>query len=347
MARYRTIKPELFADEKLTEVSRDCRLLFLGLLCFVDDKGRKRYNSARVKNEIFPGDEDVSPRQVDAWIQQLARTGVIRLYNDPAEEGKLLWIPHFTHHQRIDRPSHSDIPAHPFDRDPDCQCHACRKERGDGDLQHYHRNERRNGRGRPVSTTPRVVPDSSGNPRDVPEDSLCSVVECSVVKANTTPTPEQNGIDPQSEHGWDKLPDIAKDRRAESATLDEIAKRSLQLLEISSNPLILKALTDTIKARSKLKGCTLEAAAQQLMAGAALVKTEQGEPEHWQQWFEDQRYVYVPLGDSRIEDWREHARPVCGGKLCIEGWEPVTVNGVKVLRRCPNCVQAWQDAGRM
>ena len=68
MARYRTVKPELYSDEKLCEVSRDCRLLFIGLFNFADDKGRMAYAPKLIKMEIFPGDEDVTPKQVSVWV---------------------------------------------------------------------------------------------------------------------------------------------------------------------------------------------------------------------------------------------------------------------------------------
>lgn len=63
MARIRTIKPEFWQHPKVMRVSRDARLLFLGLLNEVDDEGRMRWSAKRVAGVVFPGDEDVPVNQ--------------------------------------------------------------------------------------------------------------------------------------------------------------------------------------------------------------------------------------------------------------------------------------------
>jgi len=54
MPRIRTVKPEFFDDEKLGTVSRDARLIFIGLLIFADDYGVVKGNSRWLKARIFP-----------------------------------------------------------------------------------------------------------------------------------------------------------------------------------------------------------------------------------------------------------------------------------------------------
>ena len=122
-----------------------------------------------------------------------------------------------------------------------------------------------------------------------------------------------------------------------------IAGAIFRVLGIESKPNILQVLSETIIIRAELDGCSVELAANKLAGRAAVVaKTP---PEAWEQWFADARYDYVPQGDKRINQRGQMARPVCGGALCSEGWEPVLVGGVRRLRRCPDCLQVWKDAG--
>jgi len=56
MARIRTIKPEFWDDEKLSLVSRDARLTFIGMWTFSDDYGVVKGASVWLKSKIFPYD---------------------------------------------------------------------------------------------------------------------------------------------------------------------------------------------------------------------------------------------------------------------------------------------------
>ena len=105
MARIRTIKPEMFTDEKLTECSLSARYLFSGLFCFADDMGNLERSAKRIKMQIFPADNiDAEP-----LLQELLAHGVITEYS---VSGKLyLHIQGFAKHQRINRPS---TPIHPI-----------------------------------------------------------------------------------------------------------------------------------------------------------------------------------------------------------------------------------------
>jgi hypothetical protein len=99
MARIRTVKPDFFTDEKLTACSPTARLLFIGLLCFVDDYGVMQYSPKRTKMLIFPADNlDVEP-----FIAELVAQNRVVLYQ--SEGRSYLWVRNFTRHQRINRPS--------------------------------------------------------------------------------------------------------------------------------------------------------------------------------------------------------------------------------------------------
>lgn len=351
VARFRTLKPETFSDEKLTEVSRDCRLLFIGLWCFVDDMGRKAYEPKRIQLEIFPADHDLTPKQVDKWARELARVELIRFYKSGHAE--YLWIPHFLRHQRIDRPSHSIIPPHPADPEPDCCCANCRLAAGDSSLirhdnelyepHNYSRKQKPNSRNVPDFTR-RALGESSTTRGGLGEPSGRSGMEL-----NQNQDQHQNQNQPQEQNQTQPIDHLApfssqENRRTPKIVLDEIAMRMLQLLELKPNSLMLQTLTKSITLKARSKGCSYEASAQQIAARAAFVAAE-NPPDNWVQWFEDVGYEYVPQGDDRLRDRHIEARPICGGSRCSEGWEIVKVNNVPILRRCPDCAQLWQDSG--
>jgi len=104
MARIRTIKPEFWTDEKLTECSITARLLFLGLLNFADDNGNLQRSSKRIKMQVFPADNiDCEP-----LLSELFAHGVLVEYF--AENEKYIHIKGFRKHQLINRPSATNIP---------------------------------------------------------------------------------------------------------------------------------------------------------------------------------------------------------------------------------------------
>jgi len=101
MARIRSIKPEYWTSEQVTECSRDARLLFIGLWNFCDDGGIHPASAKRLKMEIFPGD-DCTAEQVGGWIQELLSQGLLKEFE---VEGAKYWLVTGWHHQKIDRPS--------------------------------------------------------------------------------------------------------------------------------------------------------------------------------------------------------------------------------------------------
>lgn len=108
MARIRTVKPEFWQHPKVTRVSRDARLLFLGLLNEADDKGKMRYASKRLAGVLFGDDDDVTATEVDAWVDELEDARLVQRYE--VDEASYLIVPGFTEHQKINRPSPSKLP---------------------------------------------------------------------------------------------------------------------------------------------------------------------------------------------------------------------------------------------
>lgn len=111
MSRIRTVKPEFWQHPKTGTVSRDARLLFLGLLNEADDEGRMRYSPKRLAGVLFPFDEDVTSAELGIWISELSQATLVDVYT--VDGADYLAVPGFTEHQRINRPSKSILPVKP------------------------------------------------------------------------------------------------------------------------------------------------------------------------------------------------------------------------------------------
>lgn len=109
MARIRTIKPEFWSDEKLSECSLSARLTFIGLWTFADDEGRMEYQPARLRMQIFPCGS-VTLGKLREYLGELTECSVIRIYVVDGKE--YLDIPRFAKHQRINRPTPSRLPEY-------------------------------------------------------------------------------------------------------------------------------------------------------------------------------------------------------------------------------------------
>lgn len=110
MARIRTIKPTIWGDARFAGLSRDARLLTLGLISAADDAGRFIASPTSIAGAVYPHD-NLTPAQVKRWRDEIASAGLIQLYNvDGREYG---WFPRWTRHQKINRPQRSSLPAPP------------------------------------------------------------------------------------------------------------------------------------------------------------------------------------------------------------------------------------------
>jgi hypothetical protein len=107
MARIRTVKPEFWTDEKIVECSISARLLFVGLFNFADDRGCLERSPKRIKMQVFPADTiDCEP-----LLNELIAHGLLTEYS--VNGSQYLLINGFLKHQRINRPSKTNIPLPP------------------------------------------------------------------------------------------------------------------------------------------------------------------------------------------------------------------------------------------
>ncbi len=105
--RIRSIKPEFWHSESLSRVSREARLLFIGIFSACDDSGRTRAASRFLASLLYPYDED-APKRISGWLDELEKEGCVRRYTNNGDH--YLDIPKWSSHQKIDKPSPSKLP---------------------------------------------------------------------------------------------------------------------------------------------------------------------------------------------------------------------------------------------
>jgi hypothetical protein len=106
MPRIRTVKPKFFDDAKLGKVSRDARLLFIGMWNFADDCGVILADPVWIKSKVFPYDK-LEVNQLENWLKELESFNFIILISNNNEN--FYFIRTFNKHQRINKPNGDDI----------------------------------------------------------------------------------------------------------------------------------------------------------------------------------------------------------------------------------------------
>lgn len=110
MARIRTIKPSFWGDEAVTELTRDARLLLVGLISSADDQGRFMASHAVISGYVFPYD-GITPAKLRDWLNEIEVTGIVQFYKVGRREYGC--FPNWGKHQRISKPAPSPLPAPP------------------------------------------------------------------------------------------------------------------------------------------------------------------------------------------------------------------------------------------
>lgn len=108
--RIRSFKPELFQHEKVGRLTDKGRVLMFGLISMADDEGRFRCLSPSVIGHVFPYDQ-ITHGRLGKLLGELEREQIILRY---VVEG----VPYgafrnWRRHQRIEKPTASEIPAPP------------------------------------------------------------------------------------------------------------------------------------------------------------------------------------------------------------------------------------------
>lgn len=106
MARIRTIKPEFWSNEKLSELSIHAHIFAAGLINHCDDEGFFNANPKMIGILIFPLREDY--RSTTVVLEELECIGFIRRYS--GSDGRVYGhIINFKLHQVINKPTASKI----------------------------------------------------------------------------------------------------------------------------------------------------------------------------------------------------------------------------------------------
>jgi len=108
--RIRSIKPEFWASENMAALSRDERLVFIGLWSLADDEGRFRANPRYIAGQLLPYDED-GLVVVSRALARLREQAAVTLYEVDGSSYGL--VTGWGRHQKIDRPSKSRLPDPP------------------------------------------------------------------------------------------------------------------------------------------------------------------------------------------------------------------------------------------
>jgi hypothetical protein len=101
MARIRTVKPEFWTSEQITDCSPNARLLFIGIWTFSDDNGVHAASIKRLKMEVFPSD-DFTQADISTMVDELVAAGLLNPYQ---VGGEGYWQVTGWQHQKIDQPT--------------------------------------------------------------------------------------------------------------------------------------------------------------------------------------------------------------------------------------------------
>ena len=113
MPRIRTIKPSLWSDPSFASMTRESRLLLIGIVSMADDDGRLVFTKSAVCGYVYPHD-DIPTRSYNSWVAEVIASGIVHQYQ--ADGFTYACIPKWHAHQVIDRYTPSTIPP------PDIDC---------------------------------------------------------------------------------------------------------------------------------------------------------------------------------------------------------------------------------
>lgn len=102
------LKKDFFGDPKVGSVPLGCRLLFQSLWIFADDTGHGIADARLLKAQCFPYDPEITPEQVQLWLDLLSQADMVRQYQIAGQ--KYFEVVNFAKHQIINRPSSFAFP---------------------------------------------------------------------------------------------------------------------------------------------------------------------------------------------------------------------------------------------
>lgn len=107
MPRIRSLKPEIWSSQSIGRLSRDARLMLIGIITQADDHGRFVAHESALAAAVFPYDSD-RLRVVRRTLPELEKEGIVAFGITP--EGLFGVLTGWSRHQHVDRPRESRMP---------------------------------------------------------------------------------------------------------------------------------------------------------------------------------------------------------------------------------------------
>lgn len=111
MARIRTVKPDIRRSQLVSSWPYPVRWTFVGLPGYLDDEGRGLDDCRLIKAELYPLDDDMTPKKISDHLDVIAGHGPVCRYE--IDGRRYLHVTSWREHQRINRPTPSRIPPCP------------------------------------------------------------------------------------------------------------------------------------------------------------------------------------------------------------------------------------------
>ncbi len=113
MPRKRVIDPAFFTDTTLGSLSRDVRLLYIGMWCVADDAGLYEHDAELLRVSVFPFDRDIDAAAIVNMLSALSAGKTPRLRTYDVAGKRYGVVVNFMRHQRVDHPTPSKHPRPP------------------------------------------------------------------------------------------------------------------------------------------------------------------------------------------------------------------------------------------
>lgn len=113
MARIRSLKPTLWASEKLGRMSVMARLNFIGLISLADDEGRGRGTTRFLLGQLHPYADNISEQEFLTSLMELEAENLVAFYT--VERARYYALPGWRDHQYIEKWRRSELPGVPAD----------------------------------------------------------------------------------------------------------------------------------------------------------------------------------------------------------------------------------------
>lgn len=111
MARIRSIKPEAFTSETLSQLDYFTRWTFAGLWTYLDDHGYGRGDARLIRSALFPLDDDATVGKVGKAVTALEEAECLCRFEVDGRE--YVHAPKWSEHQKVNRPTKSKYPPCP------------------------------------------------------------------------------------------------------------------------------------------------------------------------------------------------------------------------------------------